>query len=275
VPGTGAQSHPDGGLSLALQAIGLERGARGGGRKEILRAVDLAVAPGEHVAIVGASGAGKTSLLQVAAGALRADSGTVRLGGESFWQLTPRGRQRVRRSLFLAPQVPPLPPRQRVVTAILAARLPTQGFWRGLSSLLFPADLAEIRTALEAFGLAGRLFDRVDRLSGGERQRVGLARALVAPARIWLLDEPLAALDPVHGEQVLALLTGEARRRGVTLVVSLHQAELARRHFPRLVGLRAGRLAFDQRADAVDPAQWRALYDGAAPGVPAGGVEAA
>lgn len=275
MPGSAPEGDPARGLSLALEGIGLERGARGGGRQEILRSIDLAVLPGEQLAIVGASGAGKTSLLQLAAGALKADSGTLRLGGEPFWALTPRGRQRVRRTLFLAPQVPPLPPRQRVVTAVLAARLPTLGFWHGLSSLLFPGDLAKIRAALEPFGLGDRLFDRVDRLSGGERQRVGLARALVAPARIWLLDEPLAALDPVHGEQVLELLTSEARRRGVTLVVSLHQAELARRHFPRLVGLRAGRVAFDQRTGSVDDAQWRALYEGAAPALPDGGAVAA
>ena len=249
------------GLSLDLSAIELARSVGGGGRREVLSSLNLSVAPSEQIAIVGASGAGKTSLLQIAAGALQADSGTLRLGGEAFWQLTPQGRQRVRRTLFLAPQVPPLPPRQRVVTAVLAARLPSLGFWRGLSSLFIPADAAAAQAALEPFGLAGRLFDRVDRLSGGERQRVGLARALVAPARMWLLDEPLAALDPVHGEQVLDVLCSEARRRGVTLVVSLHQAELARRHFPRILGLRAGRVAFDQSAASLNDAQWRALYD--------------
>ena len=260
MPGPTEAAAPAAGLSLDLRAIGLARSVRGG-RREILQSVDLIVAPGEQVAIVGASGAGKTSLLQIAAGALQADSGALRLGGESFWQLPPSGRQRVRRALFLAPQVPPLPPRQRVVTAVLAARLPSLGFWRGLSSLLFPLDLGAVQAALEPFGMAGRIFDRVDRLSGGERQRVGLARALVAPARIWLLDEPLAALDPVHGEQVLGLLCAEARRRGVTLIVSLHQAELAQRHFSRLVGLRAGRLAFDQGPDSIREAQWTALYD--------------
>lgn len=273
------ESTPSGalpvGLSLELRDIALARGTRDGGRRQILQSVNLVVAPGEQLAIVGASGAGKTSLLQIAAGALQADSGTLRLGAETFWQLAPRGRQRLRRMLFLAPQVPPLPPRQRVVTAVLAARLPSLGFWRGLASLLFPADLAAAQAALEPFGLAGRLFDRVDRLSGGERQRVALARALVAPARIWLLDEPLAALDPMHAEQVLEHLCLEARRRGVTLVVSLHQADLARRNFPRLVGLRAGSVAFDRDPASLDEAQWRALYDSAPRSGPAAGSGAA
>jgi phosphonate transport system ATP-binding protein len=258
---SGSAARPTG-LALDLAAIGLVRTAPEGVRREILRTVDLRVAPGEQLAIVGASGAGKTSLLQIAAGALRADRGTVRFDEELFWDVTPQARQRMRRALFLAPQVPPLPPRQRVVTAVLAARLPTLGFWRGLASLFYPAHLPAVRAALAPFGLDARIFDRVDRLSGGERQRVGLARALVSPARIWLLDEPLAALDPVHADLVLGLLCSEARRRGVTLLICLHQAELARKHFARFVGLRAGSIAFDQQATTLTAAQWHALYEG-------------
>jgi phosphonate transport system ATP-binding protein len=172
--------------------------------------------------------------------------------------------------LFLAPQVPPLPSRQRVVTAILAARLPSMDFVRALLSLFYPLDLASARAALTAFGLEARIFDRIDRLSGGERQRVGLARAMVSPARLWLLDEPLAALDPVHASKVLEVLCAEARRRGVTLVVSLHHADLARAHFSRLVGLRAGRVAFDRAAGALTSRDWNALYAGEAG--PRGGV---
>jgi phosphonate transport system ATP-binding protein len=258
------------GLALELAGIELASAARGSQRREILHAIDLDVAPGEQLAIVGASGAGKTSLLHVAAGALRTDGGTLRLDGEVFWRLDVHGRRRLRRALFLAPQLPPLPPRQRVVTAVLAACLPALGFWRSVAALFYPTQLPAVRAALAVFGLEGRLFDRVDRLSGGERQRVGLARALVSPARLWLLDEPLAALDPVHADQVLEGLCAQARSRGVTLLVSLHQAELARRHFTRLVGLRAGRVVFDQPTATVAPEQWRALYETPASSGPAG-----
>jgi phosphonate transport system ATP-binding protein len=254
---------PPAGLGLDLSAIGLSRPGADGRLRRILDAVNLQVASGEQLAIVGPSGAGKSSLLQVAAGALAPDSGRVLLDGSDFWGLAPRARQRVRRTLFLAPQVPPLPPRQRVVTATLAARLPAMGFLAALLSLGYPLDRTLAHDALGAFGLEARLFDRVDRLSGGERQRVGLARALVSPARLWLLDEPLAALDPVHAAQVLEVLCAEANRRGVTLVVSLHHADLARAHFTRLVGLRAGRLVFDRNAGELADRDWTALYAGA------------
>jgi phosphonate transport system ATP-binding protein len=166
--------------------------------------------------------------------------------------------------LFLAPQVPPLPPRLRVVTAVLAGRLPQMGFWSSLRMLVWPNDIAPAYAALERFDVAEKLFERVDRLSVGERQRVALARALVSPARLWLVDEPLAALDPSRARQALQSLCDEARTRGVTLIVCLHQVELAREFFPRLLGLREGRVVLDTPPTQLDSAQLEALYVGAA-----------
>jgi phosphonate transport system ATP-binding protein len=165
---------------------------------------------------------------------------------------------------FLAPQTPPLPPRQRVVTAVLAGCLPQWSFWQGLKSLIKPvaADLAY--DALARFNLQSKLYDRVDRLSGGERQRCGLARLLVSSAQVFLVDEPLSALDPELAMQTLDVLQQESRRRHATLVCSLHQVELARRFFPRLIGLRDGRVVFDAASDKVTDAMIAALYQNAA-----------
>jgi phosphonate transport system ATP-binding protein len=225
-----------------------------------LDAVTLHVAPGEQVAVIGPSGAGKTTLLHVAAAALRPGSGAVRIDGQAPWLLPRRDLQRLRGRLFLAPQVPPLPPRQRVVTSVLAARLPAQGLLASLRSLFYPDDIPAAYAALARFDLADKLFDRVDRLSGGERQRVGLARALLAPAALWLIDEPLSSLDPARAGQAIATLVGEARARNVTLVATLHQVDVALEGFARIVGLRAGRMAFDLPARAVTRDRLAALY---------------
>ncbi len=148
-----------------------------------LQPLTLSIAHGEQLAVIGPSGAGKTTLLQVLACAMPPVQGRLQVDGQEPWALSRRELQRLRGRLFLAPQVPPLPPRQRVVTSVLAGRLPALGLWASLRSLFYPSDIPAAHAALERFGLEDKLFERVDRLSGGERQRVGLARALVAPAR--------------------------------------------------------------------------------------------
>jgi phosphonate transport system ATP-binding protein len=213
------------------------------------------------VAVIGPSGAGKTTLLQVLACAMPPRSGTIALDGINPWQLPRSALQRLRGSLFLAPQVPPLPPRQRVVTTVLAGRLPAMGLLASLRSLFYPTDIPAAYDALDSFNLADKLFERVDRLSGGERQRAGLARALLAPARLWLIDEPLSALDPTRSSQAIGTLLNGARQRGVTLVSTLHQVDVALAHFPRIIGLRDGALVFDLPAAEVSPELLVRLYD--------------
>jgi phosphonate transport system ATP-binding protein len=200
-------------------------------------AVDLQVASGEHVAIIGPSGAGKTSLLYVIACALRPGSGSFTLAGADPWALSQSALRVLRARLFLAPQVPPLPPRQRVVTAVLAGRLPGQGLLASLRSLFFPNQLDVAQGALAAFDLTDKLFERVDRLSGGERQRVGLARGLASNAELLLIDEPLSALDPTRAIQAISALVETAAQRKATLIATLHQVETALAHFPRVVGM--------------------------------------
>jgi phosphonate transport system ATP-binding protein len=225
-----------------------------------LQPLTLQVAAGEQLAVIGPSGAGKTTLLQAMACALAPRAGTLRLGGQDPWALPRRELQRLRGRLFLAPQVPPLPPRQRVVTAVLAGRLPAMGLLASLRSLFYPHDIAAAYDALQRFDLGDKLFERVDRLSGGERQRVGLARALLAPAGLWLVDEPLSALDPTRAQQALATLVQQARERGITLVATLHQVDAALAHFARIVGLRDGVLAFDLPTAEVGRERLARLY---------------
>ena len=225
-----------------------------------LRGVSLRVAAGEQVAVIGPSGAGKTTLLQVAAAALKPAQGQVQLDGGDPWALSVRALQSQRGRLFMAPQTPPLPPRQRVVTAVLAGCLPAWSLGRSLRSLFYPVDIAGAQAALARFDLADKLFARVDRLSGGERQRVGLARALLSPASLWLVDEPLSALDPNRAEQAMHTLLAVARERSITVLASLHQVDTALAHFGRIVGLRDGEVAFDLPSAEVSQVLLMRLY---------------
>ena len=222
--------------------------------------LNLSIAQGEQVALIGPSGAGKTTLLHTLALAQQPAGGYLTAFGGDPWSLASSQRHALRGQLFLAPQTPPLPPRQRVVTAVLAGRLPQWGFWRAVGSLLRPGEPQLAFDALARFNLQHKLYARVDRLSGGERQRCGMARLLVSNARLLLVDEPLSALDPTLAVQTLDVLQAEATRRDATLICSLHQVALARAHFPRIVGLRDGRIVFDARREAVTDAMIEALY---------------
>lgn len=247
-------------MKLALHALSGRHPAAPSSAPLALQRVTLDIASGEQVAIIGPSGAGKTTLLQLLACALRPAGGSVLLNDHNPWTLSTRKLQQLRGSLFLAPQVPPLPPRQRVVTSVLAGRLPHQGLWQSLRSLVYPTGIAQADAALARFDVADKLFARVDRLSGGERQRVGLARALLSQANLLLVDEPLSALDPARAGQAVATLTQAAAERGATLVATLHDVPVALQHFPRIVGLRAGQVVFDLHAAQVTQPLLDELY---------------
>ena len=246
-------------VSIALTDLSVQLGTGAEARLAIDN-VSLVFESGEQVAIIGPSGAGKTTLLHTLAIAHRPLSGSISMFGKDPWQLGDDERHRLRAQVFLAPQAPPLPPRQRVVNAVLAGRLPQLTTWQALRSLAYPLDAPAAQRALARFKLEDKLTLRCDRLSGGERQRVGLARMLLSNAPLILLDEPVSSLDPVLGAAALQAVQEEATTRGATLVVSLHDVNLARSRFSRLIGIRGGRIEFDIRAEALHDEQLAALY---------------
>jgi phosphonate transport system ATP-binding protein len=125
-------------------------------------------------------------------------------------------------------------------------------------------DLARVDAALEAVGLHPRAGARGDELSGGEQQRVAIARVLVQEPTAVLADEPFSSLDPALRDSMGELLLGVAAR-GRTLVAVMHDVDFALRHFPRVVGLGAGRVLFDAPAAEVTPAMLTQLYPRASP----------
>ena len=245
---------------IELQGISVLHHAAAAGAPPALHALNFSIAAGEQVAVIGSSGAGKTTLLHVLACALRPDAGEFTLFGSDPWSLSNSARHALRARLFLAPQTPPLPPRQRVVTTVLAGRLPQWNLWQAIASLIKPADAEAAYQALAHFNLQDKLYARVDRLSGGERQRCGMARLLLSKAELLLVDEPLSALDPTLSRQTLNTLLQEATARKATLICSLHHVEFARAYFPRIIGLREGSIVFDVRREEVSDAMVEALY---------------
>jgi len=228
-----------------------------------LQDVDLAIAPGEAVALVGPSGAGKSTLLRLLNGMVRPTEGRVHVNGDILGELPRADLKRLRAAIGFVHQDLSLVPNLRVVQNVMAGRLGREGFLRSATSMLLPRrrDVRRAYEILERVGIPEKLYERTDSLSGGQQQRVALARALYQQPVALLADEPVSSVDPARARDTVELLTRISREEGLTLVMSIHNLELARDCFPRLVGLRAGRVVFDRARDEVGDAEFHALYD--------------
>ncbi|MFJ4688915.1 phosphonate ABC transporter ATP-binding protein [Streptomyces sp. NPDC088789] len=226
---------------LALDGITVRFGDR-----PVLHGVDVTVAQGELLAVLGANGSGKSTLLRAAAGLVPVDSGAV----------TVDGRARERLDIALVFQQIHLVRRRSVLSNVCAGalgRLPLRS-----SLLRFPdAVKEEAMACLDRVGLADRAHDRAGSLSGGQQQRVAVARALCQRSPVLLADEPVSALDPAASEQVLALLAELAHVERLAVLAVLHQPAYAARHADRVVGLRAGRVVLDGAPDQPVDALYR------------------
>jgi phosphonate transport system ATP-binding protein len=228
------------------------------GTRTVLDGVDLEVGAGEAVAVLGANGSGKSTVLRCVVGLVEPDGGRIEVAGQDVGGL--RGAQLVaarRRAAMVFQQIHLVGRRSALDNVCCGAlgRLDLRG------SLRFSRALREEAMAcLHRVGLADRAAQRVSTLSGGQQQRVAIARALCQRADVVLADEPVAALDPAAAEQVMALLARLAHEEGLGVAVVLHQPDLARRHADRLVGLHHGRVVFDARPDDVAAADVDALY---------------
>jgi phosphonate transport system ATP-binding protein len=153
-------------------------------------------------------------------------------------------------------------PSLRVLQNVLAGRLGGLSFLPSLRTMLLPSkrEVRRVHEILERVGIPEKLYERTDRLSGGQKQRVAVARALEQDPAALLADEPVSSVDPARARDLVRLLTEISRERGLTLCMSLHNVEIAREYFPRLVGLRHGRIAFDRPAAKIGDPEIRALY---------------
>jgi phosphonate transport system ATP-binding protein len=227
-----------------------------------LSGVDLSIAPGERVGLVGPSGSGKTTLLRLLNGTVRPSEGRVLVGKRDVASLSTRELRRVRARVGLVHQDLSLVPNLRVSQNVLSGRLGRRSFLGGLRSVFLPrrTELERVHALLERVGIPEKLFERTDRLSGGQQQRVAIARALMQDPSAILADEPVSAVDPARARDTVHLLHEIARDRGLTLVMSLHNLELARESFPRLVGLRHGEVVLDRPTGEIEEEEFRELY---------------
>jgi phosphonate transport system ATP-binding protein len=230
-----------------------------GSDRPVLAIDRLVIEAGERVAVVGPSGSGKTTLLRLLNGALPAAAGEVRVDGQRV--LAGRRRPRVeRRRVAMIFQEFALVQRATVYDNVLFGRLGHAHPWLSLIGQFSAEDRRIALRAAEEVGLEEQLEQRADRLSGGQRQRVAIARALAQEAAVILADEPVSNLDPGLTDDILGLLGDAVERRAATLIMTLHQPQLARAHADRVIGLERGQVVFDGPAQQLSGAQLHRIY---------------
>ena len=213
-----------------------------------LNGLTFDVRVGERVALIGPSGAGKTTLFRLLNATLRPTSGSVCFDGQDVGTMSGRELRAMRRRIGTIYQQHHLVPALSALENTLCGRLGHWSLLETMRSVVRPRkrEIEHAMAALEAVGLADKHRSRADQLSGGQQQRLAIARVLMQDPDVILADEPFASLDPALTETVASLLIGLAPGDKRTLVITLHDVELALSYFPRIVALREGRMVFDR-----------------------------
>lgn len=226
-----------------------------------LQSMNLSLSRGEFVALLGPSGAGKSTLFRCLTALETVDDGAVEVLGRNMGALRGSDLQHARRDVGLIFQQFNLIGRKTALYNTLAGRLGYVSTWRAVTRQFDEADYQLSLQSLERVGLLERAYQRADSLSGGQQQRVAIARVLTQQSKVVLADEPVSSLDPESAANVLSTLRNIAHETGITVLCSLHQVDLACRFSDRIVGLKGGQIAVDERPTNLSPESIQAIYE--------------
>lgn len=236
------------------------RYAKGG--DEVLKGIDLELYGDEFVAIIGASGAGKSTFIRCINRLVEPSGGRILLEGADIVRLSSKGLRKVRRSMGMIFQEFNLVERMTVMDNVLSGRLGYTGTIRSIVGWFRREDIEAAIELLEKVGLGDFLDKRVDQLSGGQRQRVGIARALIQKPKLLLVDEPTSSLDPKIARDVMGLIRAMSHEVGVPTLCNIHDVNLAKEFASRVIALRDGVKMYDGEPSGVTVDFLTELYAG-------------
>jgi phosphonate transport system ATP-binding protein len=250
-------------MQLALRVHKLNKHFANG--KHALNDINLNVQQGEMVALIGASGSGKSTLMRHMAGLIAADGQSdslIEIDGKCVQHggRVHRDIRQVRAKVGFIFQQFNLVDRLPVIVNVLVGLLHRMPWWRSLFRLFNAQERSQALDALQRVGIAECHAQRASTLSGGQQQRAAIARALVQGAKVVLADEPIASLDPESSRKVMEILARINREDRCTVIVSLHQVEMALKYCPRVIALHNGRVVFDGTSSSLTPNLLRELY---------------
>ena len=220
----------------------------------------LTVEAGELVVVLGGNGSGKTTLLRCVTRAVKPTAGEIWLGETNLCALEGEKLRRARLELAMIWQHASLVGRSTVLANVASGALGRHSTLRTVLAGMPTSELESARGHLTEVGLADLAEQRAGTLSGGQAQRVAIARALAQRPRVILADEPVASLDPEAAEEIMRLLRRLAASERIAVLCVLHQVELAYSYADRVIGIRAGRLAFDLPRSEVSRETVHRLY---------------
>ncbi len=253
---------------MSAVSVGVAVSVRGASKRygatQALDSVSFDIVDGSFVAILGPSGAGKTTLVRALSGMVRPDSGQVVVGGQDLACLEGKALRATQRRIGVVYQQFNLVGRLSVLANVLVAVVPDLAAWRWLRMSFTDAQRQRAFRCLERVDLLDRAYQRSDTLSGGQQQRVALARAMCQEPTLLLADEPVASVDPRLADRILGYVRQVNEHDGVTTLVNLHTVDLARRYASRVIGVNAGRVVVDGPASLLDdPQVLSRIYAGA------------
>lgn len=226
----------------------------------VLSNIDLTLTEGEFVSIIGPSGAGKSTLLRCINRMIEPTGGEVIFDNQNIMLLDKKKLRRERAKIGMIFQHYNLVSRLTVFENVLHGRFGYKSTLQGLFNMYTEEEKMLALSILEKLGMKDHIYKRCDQLSGGQKQRVGIARALVQEPKLLLCDEPIASLDPNSSKIIMDHLKEISQSMGITVLVNLHQVDVATRYSDRLVGLSKGKKVFDGAPGQLNPFAIREIY---------------
>ncbi|MEX3317086.1 phosphonate ABC transporter ATP-binding protein [Sulfitobacter sp. PS-8MA] len=235
---------------------------RYGSGDPVLKNLDLTIEGESVVSIIGSSGAGKSTLLRCINRLVEPTSGSINLNGTELTSLRGKKLRGARRKIGMVFQGFNLVDRLTVMENVQSGRLGYISTWSAVTRRYPKEDIRRAYELMERVGIAQYANTRADQLSGGERQRVGVVRALMQDPDILLADEPTASLDPKTSEQIMGLLRDLAGELKLPVLINIHNVTEAKEYTDRIVGMRYGRIIFDDVPAKLDQAAMDQIYAG-------------
>lgn len=231
-------------------------------KKTLLYNINVEVLNKERIAVIGPTGSGKTLFLNIISFGWKPNEGKIFINSEDFWKKNNFFQDQIRKYFYLVPQIPDMPNRQKVISALHASYINKWSIIKVIASLFFPFKKKSIELVLKELDLLQKIDENIETLSGGQKQAISIARIFLSQPNVMILDEPLSAVDPGRSNFLLKKILEYQKKTTATLICSLHQPEIAKKYFTRIIGINNGKIVFDGTPKKFSKIKQEEIYQG-------------